>query len=100
MELRVTTGQVRRNFEKGLYHEAIRIAEDGIRTSRALNAEGMTYYIGSLSFSGRIEDAERLQTESVQGLSGGLEIRTRFFLVIAFCRQSRYAEAKKFLLKI
>lgn len=99
MELRVTTGQVRRNFEKGLYQEAIRIAEDGIRTSRALNAEGMTYYIGSLSFSGRIEDAERLQTESVQGLSGGLEIRTRFFLVIAFCRQSRYAEAKKLLLQ-
>ena len=88
-------GLIKELFYQGDYQQVLqRTFEDQNRIDLSL----FSYIIGSLSFLGRIQEAESLYTVHKLKLTPVQKSYSYFFLALAWTRRSQYERAKKYLI--
>lgn len=88
-------GLVNELFYKGEYAQVLQKTYD---SSVLSEPQHLGYVIGSLSFLGRVHEAEALYTAQRSQASDLNKVYSRFFLALGWTRRSQYEKAKKFLL--
>lgn len=81
-------------FYKGEYSKVL---QETYITSAKSNLDYFSYVIGSLSFLGRLQEAESYYKNQESQLNHLQKSYSYFFLAIGFTRRSNYRKAKKFL---
>lgn len=77
-------------FYRGLYNEALK---------HQFEISNLNYYLGSLSFIGRIDEALELLKQFQQKIKTDILIECRFYLAIGLIRNSRYFEGRQLLIE-
>lgn len=88
-------GLVNELFYKGEYAQVLQKTYD---SSVLSEPQHLGYVIGSLSFLGRVHEAEALYLAQRSQASDVNKVFSRFFLALGWTRRSQYERAKKFLL--
>lgn len=88
-------GLIKGLFYKGEYHEVL---EKTYEDPAQIKTEHFVYVIGSLSFLGRIQEAEALYSASRNRIDNTQKSYVYFFLALAWTRRSQYKKAKRYLL--
>jgi hypothetical protein len=88
-------GLIKDLFYKGEYQEVLGKTYEN---PDQLKTENFVYVIGSLSFLGRIQEAEALYSASRTRINDTQKAYVYFFLALTWTRRSQYKKAKKYLL--
>ena len=90
-------GLIKQLFYRGQYPEVLQKAFS--QASVPIENDNIIYIVGSLSFLGRIREAEAVCRAQFKDLSDLQKSYCYFFLGLGYTRRSQYSEAKKYFLR-
>ena len=88
-------GLIKELFYRGEYQSVL---QQTYENKRQIEPQLFSYVLGSLSFLGRVQEAEAFYRSRKSDLEDVLRSYAYFFLALAWTRRSQYAHAKKYLL--